>query len=670
MPNLRLPDQDAADIAAYMIEDPDGMFHEVPQGWEAKASPADVETLREQARWFFNKLGRGEVERRLAGESPNHRWDDVDELKIAVGEQLVMNQGCFSCHEISGMESDMPIGTELTNWGSKTVDKLDFGFAAYKNLGGRPQLDHEYREGWLMRKLHAPRSFDLEKVKNPKEKLRMPYFAFTDEQVHAIATFVVGLVDDEVQRAKMVPTPEEHAMDVGLRAIRQKNCAACHVLAPGEVTFRDEQGKERTVPAEFTPLEYAKMPPPMRDLASLEAWLNAYESENDEEVDEVGLRLLAASPDVGLPGENVIVDRKNILAVKPPNGGHFVDVVTDYYFHGAPRFDPEASDPEDAVAYVTADPDGEGKVQDVDGAFRSYSEEPYDKVRWTFAPPVLVDEGSKLQRNWFFGFLKDPVPLRHQIRVRMPTFHFEGDEAGSIADYFANQALRSWPSKYARTMRLALGMTLTEGHEQDPVRIWPQVTALRAQTGTLPLEEVAQGAGLAPRVVAGIESGSRPDTDAGLGKLLAFGTARGFRMNGPVDPTYEATVRRAPSYLAAREKELAALGGPVALGQAVGIQGPNCYQCHWHRGNPPDQKDSPLSWGPDLFLTHERLREAWVHDWLWNPGLVYSGPSMPANFQGDPPQYQNVYPDSSNDQQIQTVLDWLFNLDRAAPLAQ
>jgi hypothetical protein len=43
---------------------------------------------------------------------------------------------------------------------------------------------------------------------------------------------------------------------------------------------------------------------------------------------------------------------------------------------------------------------------------------------------------------------------------------------------------------------------------------------------------------------------------------------------------------------------------------------------------------------------------------------------MPANFQGDPPQYQAVYPDSSNGQQIQAVLDWLFNSDKVAPLAQ
>ena len=669
MPNLRLSDQDAADIAAYMIDDPDGTFHDVPQGWAEKPSPVDAEALREQARWYFNKLGRGEIERRLKGEDPQNRWDDLERLKVEVGQKLVENQGCFSCHEIQGMESEMPIGTELSNWGSKTVDKLDFAFATDKELGGRPKLPHEYREGWIQRKLDAPRSFDLEKVKNPKEKLRMPYFGFTDEQAQAISTFVVGLVDDEVQRARMNPSAEKAAMDAGLRAIRQKNCVACHVLEPGKVTFRDEKGVERTVEAELTPCENEKMPPPMQSLAVLNDWLKAYEKANDEEVKEVGMRLLAAFPDVGMPGENVTVPRENLIATTPPNGGRFVRVVTDYYVHGVQRFDKDAAKPEDAVTSCTADPDGEGKVQDVDGTFRAYADQPYDKVRWTFAPPVLVNEGGKLQRAWFFSFLNDPVPLRRQIRVRMPTFHFAEGEAGSIADWFAYSSRADWPSKYARTMRVALGMKLKESHAKDAERPWPAITAYRESGGTLPIEDVARGANLDAKIVAAIERGSRADIDASFAKVLAWGTKAGFWMNGPVDPSYEVVHRRTPSHLAAREKELAAQGGPIALGQAVGLKGPNCYQCHWHQGEPPDQKESPLSWGPDLGLARERLREAWVEDWLWNPGLVYPGTSMPANFQGDPPQYQNVYPDSSNAQQIQAVLDWLFNTDKIAPTA-
>ena len=110
--------------------------------------------------------------------------------------------------------------------------------------------------------------------------------------------------------------------------------------------------------------------------------------------------------------------------------------------------------------------------------------------------------------------------------------------------------------------------------------------------------------------------------------------------------------------------------GPVHIGRELATKGVNCYQCHFHGGTAPDQKEAPISWAPDLARVHERLREDWTEQWLWNPASIYPGTSMPGNFQGDPPQYQNVYPDSSNEQQIQSVLDWLFNMDRAAPLAQ
>jgi len=291
-------------------------------------------------------------------------------------------------------------------------------------------------------------------------------------------------------------------------------------------------------------------------------------------------------------------------------------------------------------------------------------------VRWTFAPPVLIDEGGKLQRPWFFSFLNDPVPLRRQIRVRMPSFHFYEGEAGAIADYFAQASNQGWPSRYARTMRLALGLEVKDEHSSDTIRSWPEVMTWRAKNGSLSAEEVAKGAGIQPRVLAGIERGSKPEIDAGFNKLLAWGDKQGFRMQVPVNPSYERVERRSPSHLEARERELAGLGNPIALGAAVGIKGPNCYQCHWHQDLPPDQKDSPLSWGPDLVRVHERLREGWVEDWLVSPGLVYPGTSMPANFQGEPPQYQQVYPSSTNAAQIQAVLDWLYNMDKTSPVAQ
>ena len=38
MPNLRLSDQDAADVTSYMMEDPDGIFT-MPEGWELLTLP-------------------------------------------------------------------------------------------------------------------------------------------------------------------------------------------------------------------------------------------------------------------------------------------------------------------------------------------------------------------------------------------------------------------------------------------------------------------------------------------------------------------------------------------------------------------------------------------------------------------------------------------------------
>lgn len=626
MPNLRLSDQEAADIVAYVMDDPDGIFRDVPEGWEPVAKLMDEaqarEVLAEQARWFFSRESREELRKRLEGEDPEHRWDDLRTLQVAVGEKLVSQYGCFSCHEIDGMQDMMPIGTELSNWGSKTVDKLDFGFGT--ELFG---LDHNYREGWLEQKLHAPRSFDQKKVKNPSERLRMPWFNFTDDEVHALSTFVVGLVDDEVQRAKMVPTPAQLSIDAGKRVVRQNNCLACHMVEPGQVTYEHESGRVVTVQAELLPIGEGAVPP-AHDLEDVKSELERQEEE------EVVIRILRPEPEIGKGvGEREFIPADKLLGLKAPKGGDLIRLVADYYYYGIEQFDPEASNDDDAYSYVTADPDGEGKVADVDGVFRDHSAEPYDKVRWTFAPPVLWNEGEKIQKDWFYAFLHDVVPLRPQIRVRMPSFTFREGEAEAVASYFAQDAVRSWPARYTRALRLSLGLDA-------------EAFAAKAK-------------GLSGRAVRSIEDGYGPDIAANFAKVKAIGDAEGFEEAPPVDPEYEASMLRSHAWLARREAEEP---GHLELGQAIAVDAVNCFQCHFRLGQPPAA--DPIAWAPDLNLAKDRLRESWVRVWLEDPGKIYPGTSMPANFTGDPPQYQAQYPDSTNPEQIQVVLEWLFNFDK------
>ena len=53
-------------------------------------------------------------------------------------------------------------------------------------------------------------------------------------------------------------------------------------------------------------------------------------------------------------------------------------------------------------------------------------------------------------------------------------------------------------------------------------------------------------------------------------------------MNGPVAPDYEWIERRSPSYLAQ-------YGHRIAIGENIAVGAVNCYQCHWHGGEPPEQ---------------------------------------------------------------------------------
>ncbi len=630
MPDLRLSDQEAADIVAYVFDEGSEPFHDVPEGWQEGEVAFKRDVLEEQARWFFNRLLPSELERRFREE-----WKDDGTLLEVLGERWVLNQGCHSCHEIPGLEDAQPIGTELTNWASKTVDKLDFGFIP-EILAEEEGWSHhaveefkQYRENFLAQKLHAPRSYDRRKIKNPTERLRMPQFDFADDEVRALVTFVAGLVDDEVQRAKMVPDAEAQAMERGLRTMRQKNCAGCHLIEPALIEF-DQDGVHHEVSGRVLALEDDPLPPPLEGGdAALRDYLDRYvararEDDDEFELEELIVQLQRPDPALGAVGTTVVVEEpESVKVARPPWGGGMVRVVTDYYMN----------------PWDYGDPEGEGAILDVDGEARVYADEPYDKVRWTFAPPVLVDEGQKLQRDWFYRFLLAPVPLRQQMRVRMPTFQWEEGEAGSVADYFAGAARRRWPETWTREAMLATGLDAAGIAADMEARKLPRVGA---------------------RDVGAIAAGAQPETKANFAKVQGWGDAAGFSIAPPPSASYEPIPQRAPTTLdplLRRDPEF------FERVHTLVEKGPNCIQCHFLAGRPPTA-EGPVAWAPDLDITRERLRPDWTRTWLHDPSKIYPGTAMPANFPPGDAVWQEFLPAPSA-QQIESVLIWLYNLDRA-----
>ncbi|MCH7733236.1 MAG: c-type cytochrome [Candidatus Marinimicrobia bacterium] len=206
MPNLRLTDEEAADITSYLMTMSNGEF------LEHKIPPLDEGVIDNIVKNFLLKMFSDfDSREKLKSMTLENKLDYA-------GEKLIRLYGCFGCHNIPGFENEKPIGTELTEEGSKPVEKLDFGLLDIKHS----------REVWFTQKLKHPRSFDRDKVKGDYEKLRMPDFEFSDVEVEAIVTALQGFVKTSygIKPVKS-QNPDVH---MGQWLVREYNCQGCHII--------------------------------------------------------------------------------------------------------------------------------------------------------------------------------------------------------------------------------------------------------------------------------------------------------------------------------------------------------------------------------------------------------------------------------------------------------
>ena len=220
MPNLRLSDQEAIDIATYLLADNNADFDKMP------VPEANENILNEISADFLSQLLRkSQVDEKLSSMST------VDKLNYS-GEKLIGHYGCYSCHNISGFEDRKPIGIALNLEGSKLISKLDFGFWHH-------EIPHT-KWDWFYTKINKPETFDLipnddgtlsVKELNPLDKSRMPHYGLTDKEINGLVTLIMGLVKDEIPESKLPEnSPKYLAMTQGERFIHTNNCLGCHKI--------------------------------------------------------------------------------------------------------------------------------------------------------------------------------------------------------------------------------------------------------------------------------------------------------------------------------------------------------------------------------------------------------------------------------------------------------
>lgn len=209
MPSLRLTDQEAADITAYLMDSTDTAFvnRPVPTIDEAIVDEIALEFLSNTAPMITAR-------EQLSGMSRSEKLEYT-------GERLIGQYGCYACHDIAGFEGAQPIGTELTNIGRKALHQFDYGFV---------NIEHS-RTSWWTAKLTDPRIFDIHRDLSPQLQSRMPNFRFTDGQVEAVVTVLAGLVETDPDNTLIVPrTPRNLRIEQGQHLVRQMNCQGCHVI--------------------------------------------------------------------------------------------------------------------------------------------------------------------------------------------------------------------------------------------------------------------------------------------------------------------------------------------------------------------------------------------------------------------------------------------------------
>jgi mono/diheme cytochrome c family protein len=213
MPNLRLSDQEAADITAYLMTSRNQEFDQRPI---PKLKP---EVMKDAVLDYLQAELKIEDAKKIAATS-NVNDQDFQKNFHELGSRLVQRYGCMDCHRIKDMENAKPISIELSDWAGKSASKLDFGFV---------ELPHD-NYSFLHQKLVAPRSFDRVDTKRPQELLRMPQYNFTEEQAELIMTAIMGMTGEKPNaKAKKNLDENEWQIENGRHLIKELNCLGCHV---------------------------------------------------------------------------------------------------------------------------------------------------------------------------------------------------------------------------------------------------------------------------------------------------------------------------------------------------------------------------------------------------------------------------------------------------------
>ncbi len=584
MPSLRLTDQQAADLASYLLDqkrtnnNPNDM-------WQASLTETDTGKLIELTSLFLRS--------RFSPKIATERADDIAELRglatdalttasittdaakakvaaieaqpngkdtlrqVFLGKKLITNYGCMQCHAINGMETAASPCANLTEWGQKLVSKLDFGYV------------------------------DPHKAENlPEQKLMM----VNGLSAHAGAMTHPMKGQDWTQPMAAPVTvawPEVHHTRESWLTQKLRNTRIWDrgkaLLDP---TRLYENGKMMTDAAGFPmikdsgkPYDKVKMPTFYLSDREINAIVTFVISNRDRLISEKLTNATANQTATRIArGRYLVTEKFNCTSC------HIME---------------------------------KNKPQ-----VQQY----YDPTKLTVdAPPSLRGEGNKVQFSWLYSFFKNVQPLRPVLvnGIRMPSFTATDEEWTSILAYFnevsnkeANN-LKAHIDPVLKYVAQSRQTATTAGADEDTVA--SAGSDWYSQTILAPNAAYLKKWGQDFKQIADIEideiKSSPTDVTAGYRKLLyrARFSQQLYVASYPFTDTPHPTV--------SKER--------FARGEAF-FKEMQCLSCHY-LGQPAP---GAVPKAPNLNLASVRLSRNWSEHWVREPDVIQKGTSMPQFFSG------------------------------------
>lgn len=139
-----------------------------------------------------------------------------DATSVARGKRLVTESGCAACHQINGVNPPQNFAPELSRVGSRAVTQLVFV----------PGMKHTVPD-YIAGKVSDPRAFGPD--------LKMPKFSLTNQQIEALTTALLAQTDraaglpKEMLLSAQHPSGYQPGGDAG-RLMQDLRCLSCHSI--------------------------------------------------------------------------------------------------------------------------------------------------------------------------------------------------------------------------------------------------------------------------------------------------------------------------------------------------------------------------------------------------------------------------------------------------------